>query len=527
MDNLKEVITFIENPQEFIPIDVWQPQEEDKIFTTAKGVIELNEISRIFNLPDHSPISFFIMSTKKCYNSATRLNKAGEEVIGYRDHCVHYLNYFEKFYDTDHILVGLYAQIKYLMEYQENYNKENFMNDLYRYFISYSGNMYFHYLIRQLVSDNYKVHLTYTNNKNLCLKYTDFHAMILMEISIIQNIIIPLITHYTYVNKYSPEDTQDTLLDAFSMIFDEMHNIYGVNILAKLFETIYSNVNKNININKPLWDMQEIRARNSITHSIDTEKNIQLQIIPKYTFSKNIICFNYNGIQIDLKYKVIDAQYEYSLATVSSSKRDEDNNSEADKFEAHIAKIDEAMVIQTSVNCDQTMKRIEQLYGPFSEDEINFYLSELSKDGKPVKNQFQFNLVSYLFLKEFKDMQSVKLVTNRQYVIMMLAAKKYLIGVGQSLLPYIIGGRVEKLVSRKTVNKKILTKMEYSETYPKIVAKYQNNKIQEEIIFKIISQILASDFRNIDYWHPDLNGIKITCIPEKISEEVLQYILLI
>lgn len=520
-----EVIECVE-PKQFIPVDNWVPAEEDKIFTNAKNVIEVNEISSIFNMPEHSAISFFIMSAKKCYNSSTKVD--GEKVtIGYRDHCTNYLNYFEKFYDTDKQIVGIYAQIKYLIDYQEGYNEENFINDLYRYFISYAGNHVLHFDITRFIRDNYSEHLTYTNNKNPCLKYTDFHAMILMEISFIQNILIPLIMHFVHENKYNNDEIKRILMRCFDLIFVEMNNRYNVDMAAKLYETILSNVNRNINNNKILWDMQQIRARNSTTHSMATEENIIMQALPKYCFSKNIICFNYDVIQLDIRFKVIEAPYEYSLIAVSSSNYDEDNNSEADKFEAHLSKIDEAMVIQTTVNCEQTIKRIENLYGPFSEDEINFYMDELSKDGKNIKNQFQFNLISYLFLKEFKDIQAVKLVTYRDYVILLLAAKRYLISSGQTLLPYIIGGRVEKLVSRNTVNKKILQKMEYSENFPKIAAKYQNKKIQEGVIFKIISQILASDFRNIDYWHSDLNGIKIVCIPEKISEEVLQYILLI
>lgn len=527
MSELMNVVSMVE-PQQFIPVDEWTEQSpEDYIFTHAKGVIEVNELSRMFGLPDHSPISFFIMSAKRCYNSDTKPNKQGNLTIGYRNHCCQYLNYFEKYYDQDKYIVGIYAQIKYCMEYEESYTEDAFINDLSRYFISYNYSPVFHWEVRRFVDDNYYNHLTYTNNKNPCLKYTDFHAKILMEISFVQNVIIPLIMHFVAIKSYSPMDVKRVLMRAFDLIFVEIYNRYHVDMAAKLFETILSNVNKNINNNKILWDMQEIRGRNSTTHSIATEENIMMQILPKYTFSKNIICFNYNAIQLELKCKVIEAPYEYSLTSVSSSVRDEDNNSEADKFEAHIAKIDEAMVIQTNVTCQQTMKRIINLYGPFSEDEIAFYMNELTKDGKPIKNQFQFNLVSYLFLKEFKDIQAIKLINFRDYIILLIAAKRYLISMGQSLLPYIIGGRIEKLVSRKTVNKKILQKMEYSENYPKVIEKYRNKKIQEEIIFKIISQILASDFRNIDFYHDDLNGIRITCVPEKIVEEILQYILLI
>ena len=206
-----------------------------------------------------------------------------------------------------------------------------------------------------------------------------------------------------------------------------------------------------------------------------------------------------------------------------------DNNSEADKFEAHIAKIDESIVIQSNVNVEYVMNKIRKIYGPFDEGEIMFYMQELSKGGKSIKNLFQFTLISYLFSKDFKDVKAVKLLNLYDYVTLMIAAKRYLLSEGQSLLPFIIGGRVERLVSRKTVNKKILQRMEISENFPKVIAKYNNKKIQEEIIFKTISQILSSTFTNIDYYNPELNGepIRCTTVPEKLSEEVLQYILLI
>lgn len=39
-------------------------------------------------------------------------------------------------------------------------------------------------------------------------------------------------------------------------------------------------------------------------------------------------------------------EYEYSFVSLSSSKRDEDLNSEFDKFESFLAKGDEALLVQ-------------------------------------------------------------------------------------------------------------------------------------------------------------------------------------
>lgn len=272
--------------------------------------------------------------------------------------------------------------------------------------------------------------------------------------------------------------------------------------------------------------MQSIRGKNDTVHAEETVENIIIQIIPKYTYDRNIICFNYNSIQHDIKFKVTDISYEYSFISLSSSIRDEDNNSEFDKFESHLTKQDEALYIQNKVNCEQTMNKIERLFGPFDDEEINFYIRELTSDGKPVINEFQKNLIFYLFFKYFGDPMAIKAINKTDYIKLMIAAKRILTANGLVVLPYILSGKVNRLVTRKNINKKELQKLEASPYYPAIQAKYRNDKI-EKTILSIIAQILSSEFQIIDYENKDINGVIIQNLPEYICEEVLMYVLLI
>ena len=191
-------------------------------------------------------------------------------------------------------------------------------------------------------------------------------------------------------------------------------------------------------------------------------------------------------------------------------------------------KIDESLVIQTKVNCEETMNRIRKEFGTPSEAEINYYIWMLQYGGKSIKNSFQFNLVTYPFMKWFKDLQTVKMIGIIDYITLMIACKNCLLSNGQTFLPYIIGGRVDKLVSRKSVNKRLMERIKDSEGYTKVSEKYNNKKL-EDVIFKTISQILSSTFVNIDYYNKEYNGIIIntTVVPERIAEEYFQYILLI
>jgi hypothetical protein len=95
------------------------------------------------------------------------------------------------------------------------------------------------------------------------------------------------------------------------------------------------------------------------------------------------------------------------------------------------------------------------------------------------------------------------------------------------VLPYIISSKVNKIVSRKTLNKKEIAEMQASQYYPLVQEKYKNQKIFQQIL-GTIATIITSNFTAIDYHDPQLNGTPLDNIDTKIIiEETLMYILLI
>lgn len=515
------------------PIDQWQPTEPgDRIFSHIRGAV-IAPVHKFYNMSDedaaNNMIDYFYVTSKRCYNSDTKI-KDGEVSLGFRDHCTNYMNYFEKYYDTQKQLLGLYAQLKYFIDCEPKYNLDMFLHDLWKNFINPNASYTSQYLnccLDKMNIEQYNLELNYKNNKSPVLEYNDFHAKIMLKISVMQNMMIPLLTHFITKKKIPQAEIKNVLLKAFDLLFQICNKIYNVDLGSKIYETTTSNVNKNMNNNGVLWDMQIIRGRNSTTHSVETVENIIMQIIPKYTYNKNIIHFNYNAINRDIKFRVTEVPYEFGFVVLSSSNRDEDNNSECDKFEAHAAKINEAIMMQTITNCKTTMKRIELKYGPFDEAEIEFYKKEMSRDGKFIVNSLQKTLVTYLFAKEFNDPQSTKIVDIRNYIILIIAAKRMLESYKMLLLPYMIGGRVNRVVTRKSINKKELLKIEASEWYPMIHEKYNNEKIEKEIILGLIAQILSSEFQTVDYYNREWNGVPITVVPDIVAEEVCRFVILI
>jgi hypothetical protein len=319
---MRRLIHKVERPV-FIPVDKWCTEivktkvkdkdveivkynipEEDMLFKQKKNYLIL-PVSKFYGFENNSDmdmdIDLFSMNSKRCYNDDKM-----------REHFIHYLNYFEKFYDIDKYIYSIYSRTKYLIDCVEEYNKDALIHDIKTYILS--GEIY--YKIRLMNQENYNNIDTEYSNPNPVLQYDDSHAIVLMEISLIMVIIIPLLTHFMYKRKI--ENVTDFLLQVFDIV---LHMDRGMDIYSKLFETVDSSINKSKKQDEVLWKKQNIRAKNTTIHSQDSVINIILQIIPKYIYDKNIICFNFGSIREHIKHQVTDIKYEYNFYPLSSSKR--------------------------------------------------------------------------------------------------------------------------------------------------------------------------------------------------------------
>ena len=141
-------------------------------------------------------------------------------------------------------------------------------------------------------------------------------------------------------------------------------------------------------------------------------------------------------------------------------------------------------------------------------------------------NGFQRQLIFNLFYKYFGDTISPNAINQDDYIKLMLSAKKMLLNNNMNFLPYIISGKVNKIVSRKTLNKRELAEMEASQYYPYVVNKDKNKKIIQQIL-GTIATIITSSFSIIDYHNKDIHGKDIQIESRFVIEETLIYVLLI
>lgn len=497
----------------FIPVDEWQPTEEEMIFKPSKISIIAPMTKILLGEEENNRIfDTFILSPKKCYFK--------DSIIS---HFTKYINYIEAFYDKDKYLLTVFARIKFMIDSPDiEYTVENLESDIRTYIL---GNG-FSSIVRQVNEDNYIDKIKRNNKKSSVLQYSDSHIKIMMEVSLFQTILIPILIHYAYTYHIST-DIDKFLMHFYEILIIEMHP--EVDIFNKIGETVNSTISKSYNKNTVLWDKQYIRSMNRLFRNIETVKDLVVQIFPKFEYEGHPLNLIYSSIKTMIGYKVINAKYEFAFKQLSPYKgegADDEDNSEFDKFVSHLSKRNESLLLHNQVNYERTMEFIDREFGPFTDEEINYYTIELSKNKKTPISRLQRDLVMNLFYRYFGDTDSIKLMNYRSYVKLIIAAKRLLASKGLHTMEAIISSRIVKPINKSHMNQKELTKVKASETYMAIESKYKNEKSMNQLE-ALLASIMASKYQIIDYENKENTGLPFTPQHELLNEEFLVYVSLI
>lgn len=496
------------------PVDRWVPNPEDIIFRGLRGKQIMAPLAKILTNDDEDMLMFdsFILSVKKCYSS--------EEKV---EHFTQYLNYFEKYYDTDHELLAIYARMKFMIDTDDAglYTKQQFMADIKRDILFST----FARKVKAMNEDNFIIHIKRNKKDGNVLQYSNRHLSALMEIGLFQIILIPLLTHYAYMKKIQNIDAY--LMEFYEILIIDMHP--DIDILTKLSETANSRIIQDMSKNSGSWDKQYIRSKNKFTYNIEIVWAIISQIIPKAIYEMNILNLIYVSIKGNITNKIIRAKYEYSFNQLSSDRNegdDDDDNSEFDKFESHLSKKNEALLMHNQVNFHSTMKQIEERFGPFSKEEIEYYKVELSKGRKSPIVPHQKILVCYLFYKWFGDPSALGSIDLTSYIKLIIAAKRILAANNLHTMEAILSGKFVKVIKRVNMNKKELQKITSSSTYEAVAAIYHNEKITN-LLIAMLATIVSSKFQIIDFENKENTGLPFVPQQELLNEEFLIYASLI
>ena len=505
---------FVKGSNNIPLVDRWDPLPEDEIVKKIPSALYMPIAEKLGQDPElNVHLDIFNLKSKRGYS----IPKANFDM---QEHFCKYINYFEKFYDPEHELLAAYAYIKATMDAYPQYNKANLEWDIRRLILdSNIGKK-----VKEMNDANCVLELRSFDGegRNIVLNYNNQHVHAMMEVSLFQVILIPLLTHFAFHRQVANID--EFLIYFYNILLREMHP--EMDLVNKLYQTVMNGVMVNYKRNTKLWVKLEIAAVGVHEQAANILNNVIIQLFPKYTYIRNVVHFNHTSIEQTLSFKIVDGKYDYVFNRFNHDKRDDESSSDLDIFEAHMSKRNESLLLHNQVNYERVMETIDNEFGPFDPEEIAYYQKELSKDAVSPVNELQRELVSYLFLRYFGDPSALKSLTLTGYIKLIIASRKILCEKGLYTMAAILSGKVVKRVNRNSVNKKESTKIQSSPEYRKLIDRYKSEKT-ENYIMALLSTILSSKFTCIDYHNQENTGAPIMSNSDVINDEFLRYVLMI
>lgn len=491
---------------EIIKVEEWVPSAKETV-VKYDGKVMVIPFDNYFNQSGDT-LNIFVIKREAYTNELPVLCK--------------YINYFIEYYDeNDELLMG-YLRMKFLIDTKKKVFKRHkqFISMMYDTIMTPTIVSQ----INKMVEDNYEIDVETSSGKAAYadeLKYTNEHAKILLKISTGMKFLVPIIFHYINSKKIDKEES--ILFKCYSKLFEIFGELEdGTNIYDKLYMTVMSRVKSNANQNKGTWYQHEILGDDPITYTDELLKERFIcGAMFKYTFSGNIISFNSKILDRQLQF-FLKQKYDFDLREVSHVV-ESDGLSNIDKMEMSSAKLDESMVIMSSVNVKHTMKRLmKQMRCEISKEEINYY----KKHHKI--NRFQSQLVLYFYAKYFGGFRDLHLLTETQYITLLILLKKCLQVFGNVYLPQLLSGNIQSRLSTRTIqNNKFVTKVETSDLYQKLVEDKFSTIAEigkSRLILNMMSSLLNTSFSFVDYDAPELLGEKIEVNPDILCDEFLNYL---
>lgn len=507
-------------------VDEWMPTSEDSLIK-YDGKLIIAPFDKIFNKPAVSILNTF--------------NIIKNSYVAKLDMITNYINYFIKYYDEDNELLVAYLKLKAFADnkgYAVATRRDSLDGGLSRY-IQYV----YHILmsesiqnkINKMVEDNYYLDIESKDDKqySVALEFTTHHAEILMRISIAMKLMIPPMFHY--INKMkvgldrmrtktNDQQYQFTYKDYIFRFYQGLFEVFSdddVDIYNKLWLSCCSRINVHHNSNKLTWEQRVIYATTPATQTQEMFKDrIVCETMFQYVFNKNIIAFNHVILRNQLTY----FSYErYSRNRIELSHvKDADGLSGLDKLEMNLIKLDESVSIMSDVNIKETIKYIaNRMHMKVKKKEIRYYMEHVAV------SKFQVQLCHYFYAKEFGGYRDLVFLSKHQYFKLIILLKRRLRAQGMIYLPEILTANIEGRLNARTIrNDKFLSKIKASDLYNEIVEnKYSElNETGNNTILNILSTLINTKFRVVDYDNPDKLGELIEVNQDVISDEFLSFV---
>ena len=517
----------------------WKPKEADK-YATYDGGIFIMRFEKAF--VDKSNV---IQKYDRFLIKKASYEKQLPEITKY-------INYFLKFFDTDHELILAYLKLKYEIDCNGRFTEEN-VDDLIAllYELLFTPTMI--QKVNRMVDENYfadiesseesKKYKVQSKQFQESLEFTNEHVKLLLRISFGMKCICPILFHFIHLEKIKLDKDSKLVYKFYRNLFDIFCEDANVNMYNKLFVYVKAKVQENKSHNSMIYAQRDILG-NDVYTIIDlfmkkvliSENMVKFKLTEKVDsktgkYKENVIGFIKTIIKYQLTY-FLKEQYTKNFTEVVSAKN-ADGLSGADKMEMNMTKIDEGQIVYSESVIEYEMNRLRENNSNLqvSEEEVDYYVANF----RPAPIQLQ--LIQSYWSKYFGSFRNMALINRRSmYYLIILLKKRLLLQAGYdseyedgvAILPYLLTANIadEKISTRVIRNNKFLEKVKSSHSYKTLVEnKYSNlNKIRNDEIIRILSTFINTSFSYVTYEKPGLTGTKIEYSEDRVSDELLLFL---
>lgn len=389
-------------------------------------------------------------------------------------------------------------------------------------------------LIKKYVDKHYKTPVDETASEKYSpgTTFTNEHFKLFHTICIMSKFVIPLCTHYIYVNSDKNIDVYLFMYTVFKALFDiVVIDSNCNNLMDKLYQYVDKLVRRTENPNKVIWDT--LPVYNETREGIIDELVVKIvtTIIPKFDFNKKIISLITvvsRDTVVSYKIKANRPFESYRISDNDSSGDDEDALSESDIFDMFYRNLDENIMVLNHCANDDAIETICKRSGiVISEDEFKWY-----KKNYQLHN-FTIKVRNMVFARFFSGSSNVESCTYDQTIKLMIFLIKKMKALNINYLPHFLtatrtsytfthmpSAGVSKAL-KQNIDYQQLIEMKYRNIRSvfdiKTTSADENNPIKDMIV-----SLFHNDYVYNEYDRPDLNGKPIQIDEDKIINDVIQ-----
>lgn len=516
-------------------INTWRPGKTTTLVDRDLKMFIVN-FDKIYKIPKLKTYNKFAISKTSYENQLDIITR--------------YINFFLHFYDTEQELVNAYLKLKYTIDEEDSYGKDDmeaFIDLIYD--IMFTPTMV--EKIKRMVEENYlddiesgsddkKRYYKANEKKHLeSLEFTNKHIKILLSISFGMKIMCPVMFHFCHLNDIKIDKNNLVIYTFYKRLFDLFNE--DCNMYNKLYVYVKTKVLESNSNNAPIFEQREIFGVDLYTVISQFTKVVLIsENMVKYKFNErwnpklkkydeSIVGFNKTILKFQINY-FLKEQYEKTPTEVTLTKNG-DGLSGIDKMAMNLDKFDEGTIVLADLNIVMTMARIKsKLDFAIDKEEVDYYMQHLRLS--PMQTEY----VYAFFANYFGTYRDMLLLPRRQYIELALIMKKILLfdlgydihdkDIKAAALPYILTGNLEdRIVNRMIRNAKFLDKLETSPKYKKLMNEDYRMLVQipgkEDLIKSRLSTLINTKFSYVTYENQEMTGEEIEYDEEMVADELL------